>query len=229
MQRFSTTALPALPANCRLLDGLSPHALAAALDFFDAEEKDFEKGAFLQRAGSPVRRFGLLLSGALQVFTDDVEGQRMLMANVRPGESYGESLCYLETPESPVYVQATEPCRILLLSTARLRKPAETPEEAALVTRFTAMLASKTLAMNDRIQTLSKRTLRKKLLAYFTQCARESGGKREFTIPMDRASLADYLGADRAALSRELSFMKKEGLIDFDRNCFRFLTAGKDH
>ncbi len=228
MNNLPPTALPSLPSGCRLFAGLSPKELAAALIFFDARECTFDKGEFLQRAGAPVLRFGLLLSGTLQVFTDDVEGQRMLMANVRPGECYGESLCYVSTADSPVYVQATEPCRVLLLSTERLHKPTQSPQEAALISRFTAMLAGKILAMNDRVQILSKRTLRKKLLAYFTLCTRESSGKCEFTISMDRASLADYLGADRAALSRELSCMKKEGLIDVQRNRFRLLVTQKN-
>lgn len=213
-----------LPKNCRLFSDIPEEDLPNALAFFCAEQAFFPRGSFLQKAGMPVHHFGLLLSGALQVFTDDVEGQRMLMANVLPGETYGESLCYLHKQDSPVYVEALEDSFVLLLSPKRLFAPAAcSPLEEMLICRFTAMLATKMLHMNDRVQILSKRTLRKKLLAFFTQCVREAGGTREFTIPFDRERLAAYLGADRAALSRELSSMQKEGLIRFSRSHFVLL------
>ena len=56
-----------------------------------------ERGELLQPAGKPVRRFGLVLSGAVQVFVDVIEGNRMIMAEVAPGASFGESLCFLRT------------------------------------------------------------------------------------------------------------------------------------
>jgi CRP-like cAMP-binding protein len=39
-------------------------------------------------------------------------------------------------------------------------------------------------------------------------------------IPLDRQQLADYLGVERTALSKELGKMKREGLIDFKKNDF---------
>ncbi len=45
--------------------------------------------------------------------------------------------------------------------------------------------------------------------------------KQTFTIPYNRQQLADYLAVDRSALSAELSRMKKDGLIRFEKNCFQ--------
>ncbi|MBO4799446.1 MAG: winged helix-turn-helix domain-containing protein, partial [Lachnospiraceae bacterium] len=44
-----------------------------------------------------------------------------------------------------------------------------------------------------------------------------------FEIPLGRAELANYLVADRTAVSRELANMKSEGIIDFDKKMFKFL------
>ena len=84
--------------------------------------------------------------------------------------------------------------------------------------RFTAMLAQRTLAMNDRIQILSRHGLRARLITFFSQYARRWG--RQFTVPFDRASLAAYLGVDRSALSRELSRMQADGLLRLHKNQF---------
>ena len=41
---------------------------------------------------------------------------------------------------------------------------------------------------------------------------------------MNRQELADYLGTERSALSREMARMKKEGLIDYCRNEIKILS-----
>ena len=85
------------------------------------------------------------------------------------------------------------------------------------------MLAGRTLTMNDRIQILSRPTLRGRLVAFFSQYVRRVG--RSFAIPFDRADMAAYLGTDRSALSRELGRMQKEGLLRFRKNRFEILRA----
>ena len=48
----------------------------------------------------------------------------------------------------------------------------------------------------------------------------------EFDIPFDRQQLADYLNLERTALSKELSRMQREGLIECRKSHFRILEAG---
>lgn len=217
-----------LPKGCRLLDTLSKDDLERVLLLLDAREISYKKGAFLHRAGEPMHRFGIVLQGLLQVFMEDVEGERMVMASVAPGESFGEALAYLRITDTPIFVEAVKDSVVLWLSPEKLHLPSSSNASLeTILSRFMAMMAKKMLLSNDRIQVLSKRTLRKKLLAFFSQCVRDSGGARTFTVPFDRTGMADYLGADRAALSRELSNMKKEGLIDFSGNSFRLLFPAK--
>lgn len=207
-----------------LFRGLSESERAYALSLLAAEERHYPRGRFLHRAGEPLTWFGLLLSGAVGVYADDLDGNRVQMAQVAPGETFGESLCYLALPEAPVCILATEESRVLCLRTDALRRPDLDPRVFALRERFVSMLAARTLAMNDRIQILSKTTLREKLTTFFAQCVRKYGS-RIFSLPLDRAGLALYLGSNRSALSRELSAMQKEGLLTFYRNSFRLSHA----
>ncbi len=69
---------------------------------------------------------------------------------------------------------------------------------------------------------VSKKSLREKILAYLHMQAEEQQASR-FTIPLGRLELADYLCADRSALTRELGSMQKDGLIRYDRNTFELL------
>jgi CRP-like cAMP-binding protein len=84
------------------------------------------------------------------------------------------------------------------------------------------LLAFKNLQMHQKLNILSKRNLREKILAYLQINASKTKSKT-FEIPLSRNELADYLNADRAALSRELGRMKDEGVIDFSLNSFKIL------
>jgi len=212
--------------NHPLFAGLAEEDFATAAALLEATPERFRRGELLVRAGEPFLRFGILLSGAVQVYTDDIDGERMMMANVGAGDSFGESLAYFETRESPVYVLAAEDTEVVFLSAAALKRTlrslSPSPVAATLSERFTSLLAARALSQNDRIQILSKATIRERLVTFFTQWEHRERS-RTFRIPFDRAALADYLGVNRSALSRELSKMKEEGIIDFFRSSFRLL------
>ena len=208
--------------NSPLFRGLEADMLRRQLDVMKAEKALCGRGEMLQSAGEPIRRFGIVLRGAVQVCVDDIEGSRMILAEVAPGNSFGESLCFLRTKESPVYIFASEDSEVLWLSAGALYADPEDAFLCELQRRFTAALAAKTLTMNNRIQVLSRLSLRAKLTAYFTELAAEQGGS-VIRLPMNREDTAAYIGANRSALSRELARMKDEGLIDYRKNEIRIL------
>ena len=202
--------------SCPLFSGMNDKELHYALDFFDAIPKAYKKGDFLQSVLSPFERFGLVISGSIQVCCDDIDGYPMIMANVSEGDTFGESLCFLSS-ESPVYIRATSDAEILMMSTKKLHSSDRSSHH--LVMRFTKMLAARALSMNDRIQILSKITLREKILTLLTQY-RQKTASNDILLPFDRADMAIYLGTNRTALSRELTNLKKEGIIDYQKNHF---------
>ena len=210
--------------GCSLFAGLDDRDLQYALRFFDAASRRYSRGQLLNRPGAPLPRFGLVLDGNVQVYMYDIDGNPMIMAGVHPGDTFGESLCYLQC-ETAVCITAVTDCSVLWMDTACLKRPDSSlsPLQQALSRRFTTMLAQRTLDMNNRIQILSKLSLRDKLLTYFTQCTLRYKSHC-FQIPLSRSDMAIYLGADRSALSRELSRMQREGLIRYHRNQFEIIA-----
>lgn len=186
-----------------------------------ASKSEYPRNAILVSAGGEMRRFGLVLSGTVQVCFTDIDGNEVLMASVTEGESFGESLCWLGERDIPVTVHAFTDVSLLWLSTDKLKSEA-TQSAQDLRNRFCSMLAQKTLAMNDRVQILSKPSIRQKLITFLSQTAAHSGSKT-FQIHFDRETLALYLGVNRSALSRELSAMQADGIIQFYKNTFKIL------
>lgn len=204
-----------------LFSGLSDNEIEDALSFFNATVKNYTHGEFINRVSHPLQKFGLVLNGTIQVYMDDIDGHHMIMANVNEGDTFGESLCFLEQ-DAPVYICAVTDAVVLTMDTIRIKSFKCMNEfDITMVNRFMSVLASRALSMNDRIQILSKKTIRDKLTAFFTQYVSRYGNS--FTVPFDRSNMAIYLGCERSALSRELANMRDDGIIEFEKNKFRIL------
>lgn len=206
-----------------LFSGLDAEQTEYALRFFHAQTRSFRRGEAIGSVGERVRRFGLVLSGQVQVFMDDFDGNHMLMANVTPGSTFAESMCFLGE-ESRVRIVCAADSQVLLMDTDSIRTPASQPSalDQALTGRFIAMLARRALSFNDRIQILSKPTIRQKVITFLSQCvARE--GSCSVTVPLSREAMATYLGVNQSALSRELSRMQREGILRFHGSRFEIL------
>lgn len=209
----------ALLRTTPLFAGLTDDALEKALAFFGASSRGYDRGEALNRLHAPLPCFGLVLAGTVQVTMENMDGTPLLFAVVERGGIFGESLCYLET-DAPVRIVAVTACRVLWLRADAVRDlQCKTALEKTLAQRFTALLARNTLTLNDRIQVLSRNTIREKLMALLAQYREKAGPV--FALPFTRNDLAVYLGVNRSALSRELANMRREGLLDYDRRTFR--------
>ncbi len=209
--------------SCSLFEGLTEQELSSALSLFCAASAQYRKGEIIRNEGERLQSFGLVMSGAVQVFMNDINGDSIIMATVTRGGTFGESLSFLGTQEIPVCIQATEDSEVLWLSCENFYgEMCGSQLSQKLYHRFVSMLAQRALDMNDRIQVLSKLTLREKLSTLFSQYAHKSGS-RTFSISLNREQLASYLGVNRSALSRELSKMRDEGIIEFYKNSFKIL------
>lgn len=203
--------------------GLTQEELSGALEYLSAQESCYKKGGILINLGDSITRFGVIMSGVVQVSCDDINGNRMIMATVSKGEIFGESLAVTGAKESPICAMAVEDVCVVWLDAGPIRKNlADNPLHTKIVANFISAVAHKCLSMNDRIQILSKKTIREKVITYLSQLA-EHKRCAEFTLPLDRQDMANYLGVERSALSRELSKMSAEGIISYHKNNFRIL------
>jgi len=95
-----------------------------------------------------------------------------------------------------------------------------------LIRNLLNSVSEKFFELYNRIFCITQSTMRDKIM-YFLENASKAfaSGRRGFifSIPYDRAALAEYLNVERSALSRELSAMKRDGLIDYHKNNFRLL------
>lgn len=201
-----------------LFEGMSQEQIQKALALMEAKRFRYKKGEMMLQVSDKVSRFWLVLRGTVHVCMDEADGSHLIMASVSEGETFGEALCFLGK-EAPVYAEAKTTAEVLELQGSFLHTPTTDPFLFLLQQRYTAMLAKRALEMNARIQTLCKRNMREKVLHLLYHFGGRPDGK-PFAVPFDRSGMAFYLGVDRSALSRELTKMERDGILDFTKNTF---------
>ena len=110
---------------------------------------------------------------------------------------------------------------MLFLNAHALLHPCENPcaHHMTLLRNLLTVCAGKNVQLSRHIQHTTPKSIRGRLLSYFSECSKRRGS-RTFTIPYNRQQLADYLGVDRSALSGELSKMQRDGLLSYRKNQF---------
>lgn len=208
----------------QLFSGNSEDEIKAMMKCLAATEKFYGKGDVIYHEGDCITLMGMVLSGSVRMENDDLWGNTSILAHIGPGELFGETYACLPKEPLMVRVVAAEPTHVLFLDAGRLMKVCRNTcgHHARLIQNLVMSSAQKNLNLSRRIFHTSSKTIRGRLLAYFSfQAGRQNS--REFIIPFNRQQLADYLSVDRSALSNELSKMQKEGLIEVEKNQFRLL------
>ena len=93
-----------------------------------------------------------------------------------------------------------------------------------IIQNMIQILAKKIYTQNERIEILTKRTIRDKLLEYFHTLAKKTSSKTIY-LPFSYTDLADYLSIDRAAMMREIKNLKDDGIIYTNGKMIRIITV----
>jgi CRP-like cAMP-binding protein len=182
------------------------------------------KGEVIFQEGEPAREMGLLLSGGARIIKEDFYGNRTIVARIEPGELFGESFACAQLEALPVSAVATEDSQVLLMDCRRLLTTCSNSCQFhnQLIFNLLKVVATKNILFHQRIEITAKRSTREKLLAYLVLQAKNTGSD-SFEIPFDRQELADYLEVDRSGLSAEISKLRKEGILESQKNRFTLL------
>ena len=207
--------------RCALFEGREERELSEMLACLGAVQSRWGKGQTILAEGDPAERFGIVLEGSLQVLREDYYGNRSLLAVVHPGELFAEAFACAGVEQIPVSVVAAEECCVLMMERHRVLALCGNAcgFHNQLVSNLLRVVSGKNLMLNRKIEIMSHKTTREKLMTYLLWQAKEKDS-REFAIPFDRQGLADYLGVERSAMSAELSKLGKEGVMEYRKNWF---------
>ncbi len=210
--------------KCPLFSGITLSEFKGMLGCLNGRVVETRKGVPILREGDGTNQIGVLLSGSVHIIREDYYGDRSVLSYIGPGQIFGEAYAFSDVQALPVSVVPDQDGEVLMLDSRRIASCCANActFHNQMIFNLLRLVANKSLMLHQKIEITSKRTTREKLMSYLAYQAKLKNSN-SFTIPFDRQALADYLEVDRSGLAVQISQLRKEGVLESEKNYFRLL------
>lgn len=201
--------------KCYLFDGIKDEQLTDAIKLLNGRIKKVAKDDYVVQLGGTMQYAGLLLKGKIESSFQNENFDQITMHTFTGGYLFGEGLVINHAKNSPVQVRAVEDSVVLFIDLEMIYAAADnSPIRNILARNLIKSLAKKNLILNQKVRILSQKSLRDRIFIHLRTLPKDKDGY--VRIPFTQTALAEYLGVNRSALSRELGRMQNEGLLVID-------------
>lgn len=201
-----------------LFDGITHSDYMKMLVCFQAVQRSYRAEELIYDFGNNhTDAIGVVERGSAALIRIDEEGTATVLEELGTGGVFGRNLAFGGSVGDSLEVVCRTPCDILFIDYPHLFRRCENAcsYHSRLVQNMLGLLSDKAQALSERIDVLSRRSIRDKLLCYFRQIS-EKTSSDTFTLPFSLSVLADYIATDRSAMMRELKRLRDEGVICSD-------------
>lgn len=207
-------------SKCILFKDVNKKEIINILEKIPYQIIEYSRGQVIAIEGDDCHSLGIILKGKVEIQKIFPSGQITTINNFKEGNIFGESLVFSDRHTYPATITAIESCKIMYIEKTDIVNLSML--NSRILTNFVSVLSDRILMLNDRISNLSQDSLRKKI-SNFLLSEYKKQNNIVLTFPYTRKKMAELLNVPRPSLSRELTNMKNEGIIDFDKNIIKIL------
>lgn len=209
-----------------LFAGLSSQEIEYIEKALNLSVTSFAKGSVIFSQGDTVEMAGLLLEGTITAESVSYSGERRLIQTHTKGSVFADVLMSSVNHPTPVSVIAKEDSKVVFIDFAKLTESSCNPICRKVLANMLHGIADKFWLLNRKIAYISCKSLRSRIAMFLLDTQKELN-QSTFSVPYNREELASLLGANRSALSRELSRMQEDKIISFYKNSFKIENLQK--
>ena len=206
--------------DCILFKDIGKEQIEDMLNVIPHRVLSYKKDEIIAIEGHPCNSIGIILQGEIEIQKIFPSGQVTTISNFKKGNIFGEAPVFSGKHRYPATVTATEYTEIMYIKELDLISLLKLNDKA--LGNFLFLLSSRIIMLSQRISHLSQDTIRKKI-ATFLLDEYEEQGNMLLSFTYTRKEMAELLNIPRPSLSRELSHMKKDAIIDFYKNNIKIL------
>lgn len=213
------------PEKSLLFQGISREEYQRMMVCFQAVERSYQADELIYDFSEEGRDdVGIIEEGSAALIRIDEDGVSTVMEELGPGGVFGRNLAFAGSLGDSLEVVCRAPCQVTFIDYPHILRRCENAcgYHSTLVQNMLLLMADKAQALSERIDVLSRRSIREKLLCYFRQLSARAGGGA-FTLPFSLSVLADYIATDRSAMMRELKRLREEGAVRSEGRRFTLL------
>ena len=187
--------------------------------------KEFSKDEIITTYIVNRKQLFILLDGSADLIRYDFDGNQMIVEKFNKYDVFGE-VFYRININNELFVKARKKSKVIMFNYDIFEKKCKRncKFHEKLILGLPKLVLTKVSDLNLRIELLSKKTIREKILSYF-RILSENNFSKTFTLPFSLTDLSDFLSIDRSAMMREIKMLKEDGFIKkVDKNKFTLLN-----
>lgn len=195
-----------------IFDGISNKNKEKLLRALKVDTLHYKKNESVLRLLQEKNMINFIVSGEVKLVLNNISGNEIVTDNLSDGDVFSQSITYIDETESDaIAVSDTE---IISMNYSDIIDYKDNTKEYynVFIKNLFIIMTEKIRERNERIQILTKKTIRYRLLEYF-EIMRKKNNSLNIYLPFNFIDLAAYIAVDRSAMSRELGYLKDEGFI----------------
>lgn len=207
--------------DLEIFNGVETENLNALLYCMKSYVRSYKKGEIVHLEEKNEQHVGVVLQGSIHMLKTDVWGNETLLTYMNEGEIFGETFGNNTAAGEYVSFVAASKAEVLFISFQKAIHVCKNrcAFHFRLIENLFDLIGKKNIQLMEKIEVTSRSSLREKILAYLSLQAQKQKSKY-IELGLSRTDMAQFLCTNRSAMTRELSQLKEEGIIDFDRNTF---------
>lgn len=166
----------------------------------------------------------ILISGIIEIQQNDSNGNTLVVATLSKSNIFGENLLFGDKNVYPMDVVSKENSLVIHINKKEVTKLLQSNQIFLL--GFLKLLSNKAIILSNKLRQVSSKSLRHMICDFLIKESKKQNSNI-IKLTITKQSLADSFGVQRPSLSRELSNMKADNLIDYDRKTIKILDMDK--
>ncbi|HBG12124.1 MAG TPA: Crp/Fnr family transcriptional regulator, partial [Clostridium sp.] len=174
-----------------LFSGVQPEEISAMLKCLSARIKHYKKDEFIIRSGDYIRSVGMVLTGTALIIQEDFWGKRTIISEAMSGALFAETYACIPSIPIEMSVISDSECDVLFMDFNRILNVCTSActFHTRLLQNFLSSIARRNLILTKKMQHMSKKTIREKLLSYLSAESLKNNSSN-FDIQFNRQQLA---------------------------------------
>lgn len=201
----------------RLFDNIDKKEIPNILNNFKSQKKLYEKGNIIIDLGDKVEAIYLILNGKIEISKEYDDTRKNIVNILESGEIFAEAMALSTNKISQITAISLSKSEILKINIKYIFDNNLEKNKNIFIENLLKIISDKNKFLSMKNDILSQKSLRSKIILYLEYMSNMQKSEK-INIPYSRDKLAEFISADRSALSRELNRLAKEKMIELNGN-----------
>lgn len=201
----------------RLFDNIDKKEIPNILNNFKSQKKLYEKGNIIIDMGDKVEAIYIILNGKIEISKEYDDTRKNIVNILESGEIFAEAMALSTNKISQITAISLSKSEILRINIKYIFDNNLEKNKNIFIENLLKIISDKNKFLSMKNDILSQKSLRSKIILYLEYMSNMQKSEK-INIPYSRDKLAEFISADRSALSRELNRLAKEKMIELNGN-----------